>query len=272
MIDTHAHMSSPLFTDDLPHVLQRAEVCGVKTIVCVSESAADALRVLNLCSHHRDILTPAIGIHPEHASTLSKAQLCEELESVSPLIKNSPVHVLGEVGLDFTPRVLSHASAPNIAKELQKTAFQHFIQMSQQLHLPLSVHSRGAGHYALSEILAANRNAPLVAVMHAFDGRAAYAENALQDMPEGLYFSVPPSIVRSKGTMKLVRRVPLNRLLLESDAPALPTIVGERNEPAQIVKALEMIAGLKAIDIETARGCIAQNCRSVFPGLVSSGS
>lgn len=103
--------------------------------------------------------------------------------------------------------------------------------------------------------------------MHAFDGRAIYAERALDDYPGLLYFSLPPSIVRTPSFAKLARRLPLDRLLLESDAPALAAVPQTRNEPAELPRALHMLAGLKGLDVEHVRQVLLHNSYTLFPRL-----
>lgn len=137
------------------------------------------------------------------------------------------------------------------------------IDVACELDLPLSVHSRGAGRHALA-MLEPRREAR--ACMHAFDGRAVYAERMLE-AHANTYFSVPPSVVRVDQFVKLVKRLPLHRLLLESDAPALPAVAGTRNEPAEIAKALNMIAALKGVNVVHARGVIDDNTKAVFTRL-----
>lgn len=273
MIDTHAHLTSPEFQDDLSSVLDRAKVASISAIICVSESLSDANQVLAICNSHRDVLHPAIGMHPEHATTLSDAALSRELREMTALISSElQVRTIGEIGLDYTPRVLAIAPSAEIGKERQRRAFSHFISLSQTNGLPMTIHSRGAGHYALRMITDAARNAarPLCATMHAYDGRAIHAERALDTMKEGLYFSIPPCIVRSDNLIKTVRRLPLERLVLESDSPALAAVAGERNEPAEIARSLRMIAALKGVSEAHAKEVLFQNTLRVFPTLRST--
>lgn len=270
LIDTHCHLTSSLFHNDMEAVLSRARAAKIKTIVCVSESLQDAHGVIDLCQKHPDILCPALGLHPEHVSTLTQSDLENELSSITSLIETRNVAVIGEVGLDFTPRVVATATTDDHAKRLQRHAFARFINLSAEKHLPMTVHSRGAGHHALTQIIETAREKPLVAVMHAFDGRPVHAENGLKEMQEGLYFSIPPSIVRSKGKVKLVKRLPLERILLESDAPALPAEIGARNEPSEIRRAMEMIAAIKGVECSAVRSTLYRNTATVFPSFVTS--
>lgn len=265
MIDTHAHLTSSAFAEDRLAVLSRARLAGVSSIICVSETLADAHEVLALASEHEGIVHAALGLHPEHVSTLSPSVLSDEQAAVTQLLTDSPVVAIGEIGLDHTPRVLASAPDPDAVKQAQAATFTHFLQLSQQLELPVSVHSRGAGRRALELVAAAAELAPVAVCMHAFDGRAVHAERALQTVKEGLYFSVPPSVTRSPQFVKLVQRVPIERLLLESDAPVLGPSKDERNEPMNVMKSAEMIAGVKGTDIRTVRETLMENTLRLFP-------
>lgn len=270
MIDTHAHLTDAEFSGDLRNVLRRAETAGVRNIVCVSESVADAEAVLRICATHGPFVQPAVGLHPDTAVTLTSSMLSEQVTNINALLSAnaSSVVAIGEVGLDFTPRVIAHAPTPEDGKARQTAAFSALIDIASRFDLPLSVHSRAAGRHTLSMLTEAG--AHVRACMHAFDGHPVYAERALDDMPDSFYFSVPPSIVRSDAIMKLVRRLPLDRLLLESDAPALPAVAGERNEPVEIIRALHMIAALKSCSPEDARAILTRNTHTLFTRLKPS--
>lgn len=246
-------------------MLSRARSTGVSSIICVSETLADAHKVLALSAEHIGVVHAALGLHPEYVSTLSPSALSAEQAAVTQLLIDSPVVAIGEIGLDHTPRVLASAPDLDTGKQAQAATFTHFLQLSQQLQLPVSVHSRGAGRRALELIAALAERAPVAVCMHAFDGRAVHAERALQTVKEGLYFSVPPSVTRSPQFVKLVQRVPIHRLLLESDAPVLGPSKDERNEPMNIVKSAEMIASVKGADIAAVRETLMENTLRLFP-------
>lgn len=272
MIDTHAHLTSPTFADDLPAVLSRARAAGVLSIICVSESLPDARAALALHAEHGALVRPALGLHPEVATTIDTAELPAHLAELSGLLRAhaGAVAAVGEVGLDFTPRVLAAAPDADVGKARQRAALSGALRLATEAGLPLSVHSRSAGRHALallSELHPERRDDNPPAVMHAFDGRPIHAERALAGRPYSLYFSVPPCVARSEQLVRLVKRVPLERLLLESDAPALPTVAGERNEPAEIVRALQIIAAVKGSNVDFVRHVMMQNSLNVFPTL-----
>jgi TatD DNase family protein len=114
---------------------------------------------------------------------------------------------IGEVGLDYW--VIKNESK----KQLQRDIFSSFIDLSREVDLPLNVHSRSAGRHAIA--LLRERGASRVQ-LHAFDGKAA---SALPAVEAGYFFSIPPSVVRSPQKQKLVKRLPLSCLIVETDSP-----------------------------------------------------
>lgn len=265
MIDTHAHLTDPVFANDLSPVLTRAEAAGVHSIICVSNTPSDGAAALSLHAHHPHIVHAALGLHPENATTIPSSVLPSHLGMLSTLSANLDVVALGEVGLDHTPHILS--LSPD-AKPRQQAAFHATIQLSQNNNLPLSIHSRAAGRHVLDILIEASTTgqAPR-ACMHAFDGRPIHAERALLKLPNTLFFSIPPIAKRQSHFVRLARRIPLDRLLLESDAPALAPIQGDRNEPANLTEALAVIAEAHAVSSEHAAVVLTDNARRLFDRL-----
>lgn len=270
LFDTHAHLTDQLFTPDLSAVITRASSASLSAILVVSSDPADAIAAHSLSASHSSLL-PAAGLHPEHVATLTSAQAADAISALRDTLTSYSFVAVGEVGLDHTPRVL--ASGPpsrtiEESKALQLTIFRSVLSLATHHKLPVSVHSRGAGRRALEVLSSPAAHGVPAAVLHAFDGRVVHAERALASIADDrlprLYFSVPPSIVRSPQMQKMVSRLPLEVLLLESDSPALAVVAGERNEPAEIVRALEMIAALKGMAVEDAARVMEGTAAVVF--------
>eukprot|EP00741_Cyanophora_paradoxa_P018196 tig00021038_g17569.t1 len=259
LVDVHAHLADSAFAGDLDGVLQRAADAGVAAIVAVSEVVSEAEQILRLSERHA-ILRPSAGLHPVQAGGGGGAGP-DELERVLRFAREHSQRLvcIGEVGLDYSPWLLKED--PDRVKGLQQKAFAEQIALAAQLGLPLNVHSRNAGHHAISFLI--QHKAPS-AVLHAYDGAPRTVQPALD---AGYYFSIPPCIVRIPAFQKLVERVPLDRLLLESDAPALAPEKGARNEPANVTKALEMVAAVKGVSAEEARTATARSAAALFPRL-----
>jgi TatD DNase family protein len=246
LIDTHAHLCDPVFDPDRGAVMERSRAAGVSAIVAVGETIGDARRNHELARAYPEVLTAA-GLYPTHLDR----DLAEELER---WIRENGEHVvaIGEVGLDHW-KVKEPAE-----RELQREIFRRFVRLASELDKPLNVHSRSAGRHAVGLLL--EEGAARVQ-LHAFDGKPS---SALPAAEAGFFFSVPPSIVRSRQKQKLVRRLPLDCLLLETDSPVLSPVPGERNEPAQLRVALQAVAELKEMpEVEVAE-IVLNNTRRLY--------
>ena len=229
MIDTHAHLSDEVFDKDREEVLTRASQAGIHGVISVCENLSEAKRCLQIAEKHPTVF-PAAGLYPAHLD------LNQTTEIISFIRQHSDKLVaIGEVGLDHW------IAKSETEKDMQRQIFYQFIELSQELGLPLNIHSRSAGRHVISLLI--EKGAEKVH-LHAFDGKAS---SALPGVEAGFYFSIPPSVVRSKQKQKLVNRLPITSLLVESDSPVLGPDREIRNEPANIKLVIEAISELKGL-------------------------
>lgn len=249
LLDCHAHLGDPVFDADRHDVLRRARAAGVGGVVTVGETLEDAERNLRLAEVHPEIL-PAAGLYPTYLDF-------DEAGRIASLIRDHRERwvAIGEVGLDHWK------VKESLDRETQREVFARFVRLSLELDLPLNVHSRSAGRHAIAVLLEEGARR---AQLHAFDGKPASAMPAVE---AGYYFSIPPSIVRSRQKQKLVRRLPLSCLLLETDSPVLGAVPGERNEPAQVRVSLRAIAELKGLSEDEVAETVTANARRLFGSL-----
>jgi len=246
LVDCHAHLCDPAFDDDRVAVLRRAREAGVAAVVTVGETLADARRNLELARTHSE-LRPAAGLCPTYLDL-------DQTTAVLAWIRehHDRIVAVGEVGLDRW-KVRSPADL-----EVQREIFLRHVRLAIELDLPLNVHSRSAARQAIELLLGEGARR---VQLHAFDGRAATALPALE---AGFLFSIPPSIVRSAQKQKLVRRLPLCSILLETDSPVLAAVPGERNEPAHLRVALAAVAELKGVAEQLVAEAVAENVRRLY--------
>ena len=246
IFDTHAHLCSVSFDQDLERVLAKASAAGVANIVAVGENLADAEKNIQLAASYEQIL-PAAGLYPAILDM-------EQAAALQNFIRNhaEQLAAIGEVGLDFW------AVQDKGAQELQRDIFAGFIDLALETGLVLNIHSRSAGRHAIDMLLA--KGASQVQ-MHAFDGKAKYALKAVE---AGYFFSIPPSIVRSRQKQKLIQQLPLSCLLVESDSPVLGPDPAERNVPANIVVVIDAIAELQGIKRDGVIEAVHENTRRLY--------
>lgn len=246
LTDTHAHLCDPAFAGDLDEVLERASAAGVGAVVAVGEGVDDAVRNLELAARY-PLVRPAAGLFPTRLDL-------DEAERVEALLRAERDRwaAIGEVGLDHW-KVQDEAG-----RELQREIFARFVALSRELGLPLNVHSRAAGRPTIELLLELDARR---VQLHAFDGRAA---KALPAVEAGYFFSVPPSIVRSRQKQKLVARLPLSCLLLETDSPVLSADPERRNEPAEVLTSLGAIAEIHGVPADEVRAAVTENTRRLY--------
>ena len=249
IVDTHTHICDTAFDPDREEVLKKAADAGVGAIIALGENLADARRNIELADRH-PMIHPAAGLYP----TILDLDQAEQMHSFIRK-ERSKLVAIGEVGLDFW--IVKEDSQ----KELQKEILKGFISLSKELDLPLNIHSRSAGRHAVALLL---ENGATRVQMHAFDGKASAALPAVE---AGFYFSIPPSVVRSRQKQKLVKHLPLSCLLLETDSPVLGPEPNKRNEPANITVSIKAIAELKNISRDEVIQAVVENTKLLYGDL-----
>jgi TatD DNase family protein len=232
IFDTHTHMYAADFDADRAAVIARAAKAGVVRIITVSETLVDAHKNLALARLHPEVLTAA-GLYPTHLNWDTAFKMHDFIRRY-----HNELVAIGEVGLDYW------IVKDEQGREIQRQIFKSFVKLSLELDLPLNVHSRSAGRKAVDLLI---QNGAKKVQLHAFDGKVG---SALLAIEAGYFFSIPPSLIRSRQKQKLVRHLPLSSLLLETDSPVLGPAPGLRNEPANIVISIEMIASIKKVSKE----------------------
>jgi len=247
LVDVHAHLSDSSFETDLDQVILKARETGLAAIVDCGLGLEGGLKSISVSERFRGYVYSTIGI--DYGAPFS-----ENLEKIIQLIFDNANGIIGigEVGLDY---YIVKTSEDRVKLT---EVFETFIELADRLNLPLIVHSRSAGKDAIR--ILAEKNAKRV-LMHAFDGKASYT---MKGVEAGFFFSIPPSIVRSPQKQRLVDRLPLENLMLESDSPVLGVDPFKRNEPANIVFSLREIARIKRLDPELVAEETSRNACRLF--------
>jgi TatD DNase family protein len=251
LVDTHAHLCDPVFDPDRDAVLESAAKAGISAVICVGEDLADAEKNLELAARYA-MVRPAAGLYPTLLDLDLAAKMGQFIRS-----HRDRLAAIGEVGLDYW------MIKPEPDREIQEEIFRRFIALSNELALPLNVHSRSAGRQTISVLLECSATR---VQLHAFDGRFATALPALE---AGFFFSVPPSIVRSEQKRKLVKKLPVSSLLIETDSPVLGPVPQARNVPGNAPIAVRAIAELKGLSEAAVMEAVEENTRRLYGEAVS---
>ncbi|MFH0961418.1 MAG: TatD family hydrolase [archaeon] len=246
--DAHCHLD---ILTELEKKIDNARKYGINQFVTSALNPESVKKSFGLAgSFPKGTVSVTIGIDPIEAGKTPGYS-----GEMLGLIKENSGRIcgIGEIGLDYSPLVKPEE------REVQMKAFLAAISLANELKLPVTVHSRSAGKYAL-ETLLANLNPEIPALMHAFDGRASYAIEAISKK-KNLFFSIPPSVARKENVQKanLVEALPLERLLLESDSPSLAPVPGEENEPANIDLTIFTICEIRGVERETLVSQVGRN-------------
>lgn len=259
-VDCHCHLAAQDFQTDIDEVIEESKKTGILALVAVAEHAGEFERLIELSNKYSGFVLPCLGVHPVQGNPPQeqRSATLEDLQNALPLIEKYKdcLLAIGEVGLDFTPRIASTEAQKNE----QKKVFIEQIEIAKQFDLPLNVHSRSAGRPTIN--LLKEQGAQKV-LLHAFDGKPSVA---MEGVKAGFYFSIPPSIIRSEQ-QKLVKQLPLEFICLETDSPALGPVKQVRNEPKNISVSCQYIAQIKGLSVENVMEATTQNAFKLFPKL-----
>jgi TatD DNase family protein len=252
LIDTHGHLSDEALWAERAEVLARARSAGVSAILSVGCDVPTSRRALEWATQSAGS-APAVGIHPTSIPIASPDDFLE----VEAMAADPIVAAIGETGLDFYWKTTP--------EDRQREVFQWHLALAARWGLPVSIHSRSAEQAVLDELEQGLRTG---AVLHCFGGDQAAAGRALE---MGCLIGVggPVTFPRAAALHELVRWLPLDRLLLETDCPYLSPhpYRGQRNEPARVELVCEAIAVLKGLPAEEVGRVTAQNALGLFPRL-----
>ena len=256
MVDSHCHLAGREFAADLGEVISRAEVAGVATALCIlSEADADedaaAARLRAMWPGTRF----ATGIHPHNAGD-SADDIAERVAAVARRVEAHRAAAIGEIGLDyhydFSPR------------PIQQAVFRAQLALARQTSMPIIIHTREATDDTFA-ILKENGGPSVRGVFHCFTGDVAMARAAL-DLGFYLSFGGIVTFPRAETVREAARLVPLDRLLVETDAPYLAPVPyrGQRNEPAYVACVIDRLAEVRGVPRADLAARTAENFAALF--------
>ena len=252
-IDTHCHLDGEEFRDDLEAVVARAPKAGVGAIGIPGIDLPSCDTVLALCRRYSGYCYPMLGLHPEEV----KEDWQNVLEQIKPRLRDPQVIAIGEVGLDFYwSREFEQA---------QLAAFEEQVKWSVELQLPLMIHCRKAQN-ELVAILKRYKDDLPGGVFHCFTGNELEAKELLQFERFALGIGGVLTFKKSHLPEVLPACVPLDRIVLETDAPYMAPVPmrGQRNEPAFVAYVLKRLAEAYGVDAETVAKQTNMNCEKIL--------
>jgi TatD DNase family protein len=258
LIDSHCHLDFPDFADDLDAVVARARAAGVERMITIGTQVQKAARVKEIAERYDDVFF-TIGAHPHEAASEAAA----DFDAMRKFALHPKCVGIGEAGLDY-----HYDYAP---REAAARVFRGQIALARELGLPLIIHARDADDDIASILVDEMGQGRFSALMHCFTSSRGLAETAL-DLGFSISFSGVVTFKKSDGLRAIARDIPLDRILVETDAPYLaPTPHrGRRNEPAFVVATASVVAAARGIAPEALAAATRANTLRVFPKLDSS--
>jgi TatD DNase family protein len=252
LVDSHCHLDFPEFAPELDAVVARAREAGVGTCVSIGTTLAKFPRVQAVAEQFDNVWC-SVGIHPHEAKV-------EPLDNSAPLIERAQhpkVVGIGETGLDYY-----YEHSP---REAQIANFRAHIAAARELKLPLIVHTRDAEDDTIQILRGEMEQGAFTGLIHCFTGTRALAE-AARDLGFCISASGIATFKKSEELRSVLKDVPLDRLLVETDAPYLAPMPhrGKRNEPAFVTHTARMLADLKGIGFEELAAATTDNFFRLF--------
>ncbi|MCR8645880.1 TatD family hydrolase [Paenibacillus sp. N1-5-1-14] len=251
LTDTHTHMDASAFEEDRDEAIQRAWDAGVTRIVNIGFNRETIPTTMALAEKY-DFVYAAVGWHPQDA----KDMLPEDLEWIEELCKHPKVVAIGEIGLDYY-----WDTSP---KDVQDRVFREQIRLARRIGKPIIIHNRDA-HQDTLKILKEENAAEVGGIMHSFSGSWETAKECL-DMNFYLSFGGPITFKNAKQPKEIVAQVPLDRLLIETDAPYLTPhpFRGKRNETGYVRLVAETAAEIRGLSLEELAQITTDNANRLF--------
>jgi TatD DNase family protein len=254
-VDSHCHVNFPELAAQMPDILERMKNNGVGRALCVSVNLPDWPGLLKLVEQHEELYA-SVGVHPDYEDTIEP--------TVEDLIERSAhpkVIAIGETGLDYF-RLTGDLS-------WQRERFRRHIRAARLTQLPLIIHTRSSSQDTL-DIMKEEGAQDARGVMHCF---TESWEVAQASMDLGFYISFSGIVTFKKATelQEVARRMPLDRILIETDSPYLAPVPhrGKLNDPSKVVHVAEMIAMLRSTTVKEIEEASTENFYNLFNKLKS---
>lgn len=250
-IDTHVHLNADQYDEDLQEVIDRALNSKVEKMVVIGFDRKTIKRAIELAEQY-DFIYAVVGWHPVDAIDCTD----EDLEWIEQLAAHEKVVGIGETGLDYhwdkSPR------------DIQQQVFRKQIQLAKRVKLPIIIHNREATEDVLT-ILREEEAQEVGGVMHCFGGSVETAQESIK-MNFMISLGGPVTFKNAKKPKEVAAEIPLEHLMIETDAPYLAPhpYRGKRNEPSYVPLVAEEIARLKELPVETVAEATTENAKRFY--------
>ena len=253
LIDTHAHISYKDYSDRIDEIIQAAEDNGVEKIISIGVNLPSSEECLKLAEKYPSVFATC-GIHPHEAGKAPKRYLYE----LEAFIQHPKMVAVGEIGLDY------HYDFSD--RKIQRRVYHEQLEMATSLDFPAVVHCRESDDDILEGIQNSGLNQ---GVIHCFASNVDFAQNILET---GFHISFTGMITFIKELEAVVKEIPLERMMVETDSPYLSPkpFRGKQNQPKNVLHVAEKVAELKEISLEEVAESTTKTAHHLFTKLTST--
>lgn len=252
LVDTHTHLNDAKFAEDIPETIARAKEAGVTRMINMGDTLASSELAVNLAEQYEGLYA-GVGIHPEEAFEMTS----REDDILAAWTDMPKVVVIGEIGLDY------YWEKEEEKRALQRRIFIRQLHLARELHMPVCIHDRDAHGDTLAILKKEGRG--IRGVLHCFSGSYEMAKELLK---MGWYLGVdgPLTFKNAAKLPEIVKAMPMERLLLETDAPYMAPVPmrGKRNEPAYVRFVAEKVAELRGLSLEEVAARTTKNAIELY--------
>ncbi len=254
LIDSHAHIDNPQFSDDRDPMLARARAAGVSTLLAIGTGPGpQQLDAALPFAEAHDWIYTTVGIHPHDAKEVTPAHL-QTLES---LAKHPKVVAWGEIGLDY---FYDHSP-----RDIQEKVFRDQMELARAAKLPIIIHCRDAWDDCLRILEDAWKPTGLGGILHCFTSTLGHAQRGL-DLGFLISFTGNLSFPKAQSIRDVAKALPLSDLLIETDSPYLAPqpFRGKRNEPSYVLEVAKALANVRNLELSETAAATSENFRQFF--------
>lgn len=251
LIDSHVHLDDRRFDKDRDYIIRTLEESGVDLVINPGADISSSIKAVSLAEKYPNIYA-AVGVHPHDAKTMDE----NTIELLRSFTNREKVIAIGEIGLDY--------HYDNSPRDIQRKRFKEQLDLAKEVGLPVIIHSRDAAGDTFNMLKEA-QDGTLKGVLHCYSGSV---EMALEYVKLGFYISLagPVTFKNAKVSREVAKVVPIDRLLIETDAPYLTPepYRGKRNEPIYVRYVAGTIAELRGMTFEEVALKTAENTKRLF--------
>lgn len=251
LIDTHAHLYEKGFRNDFDAVMARAQARGVARMFLPNVDSETAPDLVTLCRQYPDRLFGMMGLHPCSV----KADYRDELEKIFAWFAQEKFYAVGEIGIDL------YWDKTFLREQIDAFSFQ--LHKSLEYNLPVAIHCRDAFD-EIYEVVSSPEFAKVRGIFHCFSGNE---KQAFQLLDLGYYLGIGGVLTFKNGGLDVaLKNVPLENLVLETDAPYLAPVPyrGKRNESSYVLEVAQKLADLKETSVERVARITTENANRIF--------